>query len=800
MEAQSPPAPGAAGAAESSSARAPPGPSAALLAEFDTPAPAPSAAQSRRDPPAPSSNATRGGAGPGASSRREPAPRFDGRPRASAKPSAAPSTSPPPPQPPPHPPPPPPPPPLREIRVYLSSPLEDTLAEREAIRAALGPRLAPLCAVRGALFYLVDLRWRASDEPARAGELAALCLREASRCTYLVGVFKRRYGWHALSETGAVFRRNVEAAGREFAWRVEADFPPDGAWRPWLQAERDRHARCAVPPRAPFPPPSGVDLSALDSFAAGEGLEGYRSHFVLRGPRGSGKTALLAAWAESWRWRHPSDLLVFHSAELPRSAHLRTLARRLREEARAAWPGTEALDLDAGDAELAARLRAWLHAAPRAWPQARPGPPLPRAQPYGARLEAEAPHALAWLPQAPGPRLRVVLSCTPGPGGPPAGLLDASLTPRVHDVEPLEAPARRALLEAALAERGAALPGALRERACAAPQAERPLFLRLLVEELAAPGAEPPAARLEACLSCDGPEALAARAFARVAARHGPPAREAAAALLCARHGLAEGELAAFMRVGAALEAAGGPSPLAFCRLWAALRPLLVERGGPEGPPAARVALHGRLGAFFRGAGVPPARRAHECAWHFARAGPGAGEALAAALAAPEALARLDPRELAALWGRPAHPPFYAPPRPAPPRLAPPMASLALSPLTRPSMHRPARPAPPWNEGRLAIGQGGAALAESAPARLEALLADPDPRVLRAAGRLLRLPPLAARLGHRGPPLARLFLDKAAAAAARAGTGARAGAPGGDLDPRPGLEADAELEFELDDP
>eukprot|EP00741_Cyanophora_paradoxa_P005091 tig00000857_g4933.t1 len=451
---------------------------------------------------------------------------------------------------------------------------------------------------------------------------------------------------------------------------LERDYPQAGE-RPWLEAERAQHEGFAASRRRVFVR-SERDLAALSEYAAGAGPE----LFVLHGDGGCGKSALLANWAEEWGERHRGALLVQHYIGGSQSSSLlSSIARRVVEEVRAQWPEEEGLDLRGTDAELAARLAAFLAAGAARWP----APVLLVLDGLDQLRGDPAARLLHWLPRAAGPRLRILASSLPGPA------LEAARgagRPHVaYELAPLGEGRRRRVVERLLAEQGRALSEERLARIVTAPACSNALFLTILLEQLSASAVhERLDAEIAALLSCGGiagagpergpggaaagPRELFRFVLRRLGEQHGAAlVRGAASAVACARHGMAEGELKEL----AGVDAPGGPPGLAWSLFWQAFLDLSVCRDGLYGffhrctAEAAelefgleaggerRAAEHARLGAFF--AAQPPSeRRAAEGPWGLARGGAGCGERLAGMLCEADVMRRLDEYEQVELW------------------------------------------------------------------------------------------------------------------------------------------------------
>ena len=92
----------------------------------------------------------------------------------------------------------------RTFRVFVSSTFADLQAERQALQEFVFPRLRDLCAVYGARFQAVDLRWGISREAGEDQQTLDICLREVERCQRLTPrpnfliLLGERYGWRPL--------------------------------------------------------------------------------------------------------------------------------------------------------------------------------------------------------------------------------------------------------------------------------------------------------------------------------------------------------------------------------------------------------------------------------------------------------------------------------------------------------------------------------------------------------------------------------------------------------------------------
>ena len=87
------------------------------------------------------------------------------------------------------------------FRVFFSSTFSDFVEERNALNKKVFPRLKELCAVHGARFQPIDLRWGIPNDVALQQSTMQICLDEIKRCqthtprpNFLV-FLGERYGW-----------------------------------------------------------------------------------------------------------------------------------------------------------------------------------------------------------------------------------------------------------------------------------------------------------------------------------------------------------------------------------------------------------------------------------------------------------------------------------------------------------------------------------------------------------------------------------------------------------------------------
>ncbi len=265
--------------------------------------------------------------------------------------------------------------------------------------------------------------------------------------------------------------------------RIDAEFPADGALDP-LAAESRQHeyfarSRSHAYVRRPD------YFRRLDEFASID--EG--GVMTVLGYSGSGKSALLANWALGYRSRHPDDLVLMHfSGSSQKSTELGPLLARLSYEL------GRSLGIDEAEEQGPAASAASDEAATGPDDQARIFKQRLRAAGASGKvilvLDAlnqlsaeEDAQELGWLPSELPQGVRLIVSTLDSPAREELerrGWLEDAL-----EVEPLEADERRELVERYLG-RGQAknLSDSQLDEIVYLPEAESPLYLRILLEEL----------------------------------------------------------------------------------------------------------------------------------------------------------------------------------------------------------------------------------------------------------------------------------------------------------------------------
>ena len=357
-------------------------------------------------------------------------------------------------------------------------------------------------------------------------------------------------------------------------------------------------------------------LAALDSAITG----GSRSVLVT-GDSGSGKSALLANWLETFRQTQPqAHLFVHHLGATNDAGEPAKLVRRWIEEL-ARVLGEEA-KLPGEPDKLYEELPQWLAKASA------------HAQRHGTRwvivLDAldklRQGRDLRWLPSFLPPGLQLIASCLTG------DVLSAAQRRLAWDrdftVRPLAAADRHALIQNYLRKYRKRLTPVLEQAVLAHPLTGNPLFLRTLLEELRVFGVhEALEQRLARYLTSVTVDDLFEWVLERVEEdTHAPAVRSAMTALWASRVGLAQDELLAVT----------GLVPAQWAAVQLGLDEVVIESGGRLVfahdylrkavedrylPTAAeQQAAHRRLGEYFAQQ-VPEDRVAEELPWQWQRAG-----------------------------------------------------------------------------------------------------------------------------------------------------------------------------------
>jgi len=335
------------------------------------------------------------------------------------------------------------------------------------------------------------------------------------------------------------------------------------------------------------------DLGRLDEHAAGDGPP-----LVVLGESGSGKSALLANWAQRYEASHPGALLLLHFVGAnPQSADWAWMLRRILGELQRHLAVEQAVPDDPS-----ALRSAFVKVLHRAAARTRVVLLLDALNQLEDRDGAPD---LAWLPRVLPRSVRLIVSTLPGR---PLDELTKRQWPTLS-VRPLDIDERRRLIGTYLAQYGKTLSPVRIERIGAAEQSGLPLYLRALLEEVRVYGDHDTLdQRIDHYLSAE----TCAKLYSRILQRYEEDydrdrpglVRDAMTRLWAARQGLSETELLE------SLGQNGEPLPRAlWSPLYLVAETSLVVRSG----------LVGFVHDYFRQAvqarylpGEADRRRAHE--------------------------------------------------------------------------------------------------------------------------------------------------------------------------------------------
>ena len=496
----------------------------------------------------------------------------------------------------------------------------------------------------------VDLRWGVTEEAVAEDRAAEICLREVDRChPFFIGILGTHYGpltaqeiergaldqpaktlarFYFRAGTGVAALEELKTRIRESGLTVRDGYRSPQELGEWIRADFEQLIERLFP--ASGTPDSEdveqnsfalsrtavyVERPALNDVLDRHFMDG-RQPLVVTGEAGSGKSALLARWADRMRVEHPEALVVFHSIGASTySADWRLLVRRLIQETAGEIP-----------ADLA--VAAWRDALQRALDRAAAQRTVVIVIDALNQLDdVDNAQDLAWLPESFAPGVRVVLSTL---AGTPLDEIRRRGFPEAV-VAPLTAVEKREVIQKYLDFYGKELSEARTARLCAAEAASNPLFLRALLDELRQFGSYSRLdERLALYLQAQVPEDLFGMILERYEAdyeRERPGlVRDACSFLLAARRGLSEAEL---------LDVIGGPEGplphLYWSPLFLAAESSLVTRSGLLNFAHDHIrraanrrygggrGAHDDLAAYFR-AREPGRRKAEELPWQLQQA------------------------------------------------------------------------------------------------------------------------------------------------------------------------------------
>jgi hypothetical protein len=329
---------------------------------------------------------------------------------------------------------------------------------------------------------------------------------------------------------------------------------PEGSAPSSLEMERRAHEAFAQSRRRAYIP-NPANLRQLNGFADAEAPESNQRALVVHGDSGSGKSSLLAYWIDQYRRKHPGAFLVFHhigasSSDGDHVAVMRHVIGEIRERF-------------AIDEEVPARPEEIERSFP-VW--------LGRLSAPGCegmllvidavnQLNESAQH-LGWLPEFIQPKLKLIISATPG-----TSLEKARARGwRELEVHPLTVGEREAVIVRFLSEYHKGLNTAQTQRIAVAEQCASPLYLRVLLEELRlAPEHESLDDEIAGYLETGDIPMLFQRVLERMERDYGDDLVQLTMMFLCAsRAGLSETELLGLMNFEPCLP---GISSRTFTRL-----------------------------------------------------------------------------------------------------------------------------------------------------------------------------------------------------------------------------------------
>jgi nephrocystin-3 len=207
----------------------------------------------------------------------------------------------------------------------------------------------------------------------------------------------------------------------------------------------------------------------LDEHASGAGDQ----PLVILGKSGSGKSALLANWAGRYRRAHPEAIIFEHYiGATPASADWAAMLRRILGEFKRQL-GLEQ-DIPNNTNDLRNAFSNWLHMA------ATKGRVVLILDALNQLEDREGAPELQWLPVTLPPNVRMILSTLPGR---PLDAINKRGWP-TFEIQPLDVVERKRLIGQFLAQYTKLLEPAQVARIAEAEQAELPLYLRALLDEL----------------------------------------------------------------------------------------------------------------------------------------------------------------------------------------------------------------------------------------------------------------------------------------------------------------------------
>jgi len=517
---------------------------------------------------------------------------------------------------------------LLEREEWLREHLEKSVTELEILHGVLNdPEMAD-----HAYFYFRDPAWVESKSKEERGEFLEGPTVEELRylgpqdAEHRAELRRRRLAdlKERLRSSGLPVRenyRNPEQLGelvlQDFTELIDRLFPEGSEPDPLDKDATEHEAFAQSRFRVYIGRPEYFDL--LDEHAGGDGPP-----LVILGESGSGKSALLANWAEVYRDEHPDVLLIRHfTGATPYSTDWAAMLRRIMEEFRRRFDIQG--DVPAEPDKLRTAFANRLHMA------AARGRVILILDALNQLEDRDGAPDLVWLPPFIPPGIRIFLSTL---AGRPLDDLKKRGWPTI-EVKPLTTEERKQLIFEYLARYRKSMTKAQSFWISNAEQTANPLYLRALLDELRILGEhERLEDQIEQYLSAD----TVPRLFEKILERYEKDyererpglVREAMAAIWASRRGLTEAELLEILGDD------GNPLPQA---IWAPLalaaERSLTSRSGLMGfsheymrqavknrylqTEESEQAAHLRLADYFTILEITP-RKVDELSWQLAEA------------------------------------------------------------------------------------------------------------------------------------------------------------------------------------
>eukprot|EP01125_Pyxidicula_operculata_P016146 TRINITY_DN552_c0_g1_i1.p1 TRINITY_DN552_c0_g1~~TRINITY_DN552_c0_g1_i1.p1 ORF type:complete len:1462 (+),score=367.44 TRINITY_DN552_c0_g1_i1:741-5126(+) len=267
---------------------------------------------------------------------------------------------------------------------------------------------------------------------------------------------------------------------------------------------------------------------------------------VITGDSGSGKSALLANWASTYRETHPSQLLISHYiGSTSSSIDLGRLITRIMHEINQFFELGKESEIPSQIKDIIDAFPQWLREADR-----RGGVVILLDAMNELDHRYNAQDISTWLPRTFPQNVKLVLSTLPG------RILNDMNTRgwKVLEVQSLSRPEKITLIQEYMAIYGKKLTEAQLDLIVNSKQAENPLYLRTLLEELRVFGVfEELEKKIQNYLSAQSPPQLFELVFARLEtefhSKHKGLVSDVLGSLWVSRRGLTESELLSVLSI-----------------------------------------------------------------------------------------------------------------------------------------------------------------------------------------------------------------------------------------------------------